>query len=241
MQITKDQSLMQKLVEAGELTAEEAEQSERRNIILQALGPEPNIKVDLTRQQLRRGDTLVLCSDGLCGQVRTEEIATDGCRRDLTGRHLQRLIDLANETAGRTTSPSSPRGSTGAGWRSRTPADGRRATRYTTIPDQAITADRAESRSIGLREPRRGAARRTGAPHATQRDGHAVCSIMAALLAVHRAPAQRPCSERARQSDGGSAANLRLAWVGALSFASGLPYFGIFNETWCRSGWPRAS
>ena len=39
-QITKDQSLMQKLVEAGELTEEEAERSERRNIILQALGPE---------------------------------------------------------------------------------------------------------------------------------------------------------------------------------------------------------
>ena len=40
-QITKDQSLMQKLIEAGELTEEEAAQSERRNIILQALGPEP--------------------------------------------------------------------------------------------------------------------------------------------------------------------------------------------------------
>ena len=39
-QITKDQSLMQKLIEAGEITEEEAEQSERRNIILQALGPE---------------------------------------------------------------------------------------------------------------------------------------------------------------------------------------------------------
>src|SRR6185369_14032929 len=40
LQITKDQSLMQKLIEAGEITEEEAEQSERRNIILQALGPE---------------------------------------------------------------------------------------------------------------------------------------------------------------------------------------------------------
>jgi len=39
-QITKDQSLMQKLIEAGEITEAEAEQSERRNIILQALGPE---------------------------------------------------------------------------------------------------------------------------------------------------------------------------------------------------------
>ena len=58
---------MQKLVEAGELTVEEAEVSERRNIILQALGPEPIVKVDLTHQQVRRGDVLVLCSDGLSG------------------------------------------------------------------------------------------------------------------------------------------------------------------------------
>jgi protein phosphatase len=99
-QITKDQSLMQKLVEAGELTQEEAEQSERRNIILQALGPEPNIKVDLTAQQLRRGDTLVLCSDGLSGQVRPDEIAhivTD--EQDLVAA-CKRLIDLANDNGG---------------------------------------------------------------------------------------------------------------------------------------------
>jgi protein phosphatase len=99
-QITKDQSLMQKLVEAGELTQEEAEQSERRNIILQALGPEPNIKVDLTAQQLRRGDVLVLCSDGLSGQVKTEDIArvvTD--EQDLVSA-CKRLIELANENGG---------------------------------------------------------------------------------------------------------------------------------------------
>src|SRR5712671_2121535 len=74
-QLTKDQSLMQRLVEAGELTEEEAAQSERRNIILQALGPDPKVKVDLTHQDLRRGDVLVLCSDGLSGQVKKEEIA----------------------------------------------------------------------------------------------------------------------------------------------------------------------
>jgi serine/threonine protein phosphatase PrpC len=99
-QITKDQSLMQKLVEAGELTLEEAEQSERRNIILQALGPEATIKVDLTSQQLRRGDILVLCSDGLSGQVKTEEIArivTD--EPDLTAA-CRRLIDRANDAGG---------------------------------------------------------------------------------------------------------------------------------------------
>src|SRR5436309_9344843 len=54
-QLTKDQSLMQRLVEAGELTEEEAARSERRNIILQALGPDPKVKVDLTHQEIRRG------------------------------------------------------------------------------------------------------------------------------------------------------------------------------------------
>src|SRR6185436_12109191 len=75
-QITKDQSLMQRLVDAGELTEEEAEQSERRNIILQALGPDAKIRVDLTWQEVRRGDVLVICSDGLSGQIKREEIAS---------------------------------------------------------------------------------------------------------------------------------------------------------------------
>jgi len=99
-QITKDQSLMQKLIEAGEMTEEEAEQSERRNIILQALGPEANIKVDLTHQRVRRGDVLVLCSDGLSGQVRADEIArVVSSERDLSAA-CNRLIQLANESGG---------------------------------------------------------------------------------------------------------------------------------------------
>jgi protein phosphatase len=99
-QITKDQSLMQKLVEAGELTEEEAAQSERRNIILQALGPEPQIKIDLTHQQLRRGDILVLCSDGLSGQVKTDEIARIVTEEDDPMTACKRLIDRANENGG---------------------------------------------------------------------------------------------------------------------------------------------
>ncbi|HYC51250.1 MAG TPA: Stp1/IreP family PP2C-type Ser/Thr phosphatase [Gemmatimonadaceae bacterium] len=99
-QITKDQSLMQKLIEAGELTEEEAAQSERRNIILQALGPEANIKVDLTFQRVRRGDTLVLCSDGLSGQVSRDEIARVVSEdRDLV-QACRKLIDLANQAGG---------------------------------------------------------------------------------------------------------------------------------------------
>ena len=99
-QITKDQSLMQKLIEAGEMTEEEAEQSDRRNIILQALGPEPRIRIDLTHQKIRRGDALVLCSDGLSGQVRADEIAQVVTEeRELTAV-CRRLIDTANENGG---------------------------------------------------------------------------------------------------------------------------------------------
>lgn len=100
IQLTKDQSLMQRLVDAGELTEEEAEQSERRNIILQALGPDPQVKVDLTWQPLRRGDVLVLCSDGLSGLVRREEIAGVLAEEPDLARACSRLIDLANERGG---------------------------------------------------------------------------------------------------------------------------------------------
>ena len=99
-QITRDQSLMQQLIEAGEMTAEEAEHSDRKNIILQALGPEPRVRIDLTHQQVRRGDTLLLCSDGLSGQVRPEEMGrVVGEERDLMVV-CKRLIDLANEHGG---------------------------------------------------------------------------------------------------------------------------------------------
>src|SRR6266705_5259011 len=99
-QLTKDQSLMQRLVEAGELTEEEAAQSERRNIILQALGPDPKVKVDLTHQEVRRGDILVLCSDGLSGQVKKEEIAEVVGQGTELAAAADRLIALANERGG---------------------------------------------------------------------------------------------------------------------------------------------
>jgi protein phosphatase len=99
-QLTKDQSLMQRLVEAGELTEEEAAQSERRNIILQALGPDPRVKVDLTHQELRRGDVLVLCSDGLSGQVKKEEIAAVVAAEPALQGVCDKLIAMANERGG---------------------------------------------------------------------------------------------------------------------------------------------
>lgn len=100
-QLTKDQSLMQRLVDAGELTEEEAEKSERRNIILQALGPEAKVRVDLTHQSIRKGDMVILCSDGLSGLVKKDEIAAvvtqDG--KDLVTM-CSELIAMANERGG---------------------------------------------------------------------------------------------------------------------------------------------
>ncbi len=100
VQLTKDQSLMQRLVEAGELTEEEAAHSERRNIILQALGPDPKVKVDLTHQEIRRGDVLVLCSDGLSGLVKKEEIAEIVGRASDLAQACERLIATANARGG---------------------------------------------------------------------------------------------------------------------------------------------
>jgi serine/threonine protein phosphatase PrpC len=100
IQITKDQSLMQRLVDAGELTEDEAEQSERRNIILQALGPDPRVKVDLTHQPIRRGDTLILCSDGLSSVVRREEFAQLAREHHDLPALCSALIDLANARGG---------------------------------------------------------------------------------------------------------------------------------------------
>jgi protein phosphatase len=73
-QVTRDQSLVNQLIEAGQLTEEEAETFEHNNIILQALGTSDTVQVDLTYVELRKGDILLLCSDGLSGMVRFDEI-----------------------------------------------------------------------------------------------------------------------------------------------------------------------
>ncbi len=97
-QITKDQSFVQRLIDAGRMTKKEAEQSEHRNIILQALGPEEKVITDLYHLKLESGDFLVLCSDGLCNQVSSEEIGriARGARRPR--EVCERLIEEAMQT-----------------------------------------------------------------------------------------------------------------------------------------------
>ena len=73
-QMTKDQSLVAQMVASGSLTPEEAKTHPQRNVILQALGIQNQVEVAITLAELRRGDQIVLCSDGLSGKVDVEDI-----------------------------------------------------------------------------------------------------------------------------------------------------------------------
>jgi serine/threonine protein phosphatase PrpC len=99
-QITKDQSLVNQLIEAGQLTEDEAEAFEHSNIILQALGTTAQVSVDLTFLELRRGDRLLMCSDGLSGLLHSDvirEVMLDYEGLDACG---ERLIELAKQAGG---------------------------------------------------------------------------------------------------------------------------------------------
>lgn len=71
---TKDQSLVQQLVDVGQITEEDAETHMFRNVILQALGAQSDLTPVLSRVRLQRGDIMLLCSDGLSGKMRAEEM-----------------------------------------------------------------------------------------------------------------------------------------------------------------------
>ncbi|MBS2013276.1 MAG: Stp1/IreP family PP2C-type Ser/Thr phosphatase [Deltaproteobacteria bacterium] len=99
-QVTRDQSLVAKLVERGTLTEEQALTFEHNNIILQALGASASVIVEMTQVALRRGDRLLLCSDGLSGLVPKDEIeAALASKEDPTAICI-RLIDRAKELGG---------------------------------------------------------------------------------------------------------------------------------------------
>jgi protein phosphatase len=99
-QVTRDQSLVNQLIEAGQLTEEEAETFEHNNIILQALGTSEVVQVDLTYVDLRVDDTLLICSDGLSGMVRAEDIRGVLTEQEDPAEACAKLIASANEAGG---------------------------------------------------------------------------------------------------------------------------------------------
>ncbi len=98
-QMTKDQSFVQVLLDSGAITSEQAESFANKNWIAQAMGLGRNVHVAIGKLQLRRGDRLLLCCDGLYELVGDGELAEllglpdlwDGCNR---------MIELANERGG---------------------------------------------------------------------------------------------------------------------------------------------
>src|SRR4051812_43682453 len=93
-QLTRDDSLVQMLVDAGEITAEQARRHPRRSVVLDALDGRERREAPLTSIEARPGDRLLLCSDGLSDAVEDDAIATAlalPSRREATDR----LIDLA--------------------------------------------------------------------------------------------------------------------------------------------------
>lgn len=73
-QITRDHSMVEQLVESGQLTPEQAQQHPQKNLITRALGVEPEVEPDYTPVEVRNGDILLLCSDGLSGSLTADQM-----------------------------------------------------------------------------------------------------------------------------------------------------------------------
>ena len=98
--ITKDQSVVQQLIDMGEITEEEAAIHPRRNIILQALGAVSEVDVVVKDLELCEGDLILLCSDGLSGKMSAEEMKDIVLVAENIEAACQSLIDLANDRGG---------------------------------------------------------------------------------------------------------------------------------------------
>lgn len=100
IQVTKDQSLLERLIEEGAISPEHAENFTGKNVILQALGPVPQVLVDLKFIELEEDDVVLLCSDGLHGPVNAQEMLEILYGSGSLVEANQALIDRANHNGG---------------------------------------------------------------------------------------------------------------------------------------------
>lgn len=98
---TKDQSLVQQLVDVGQISESEAETHMFRNVILQALGAQSEVNPVTGKIRLRQDDVVLLCSDGLSGKLRAEDILhiVANSKGDLA-KACDGLIEEANNRGG---------------------------------------------------------------------------------------------------------------------------------------------
>jgi len=93
--VTRDHSLVEDLVERGELTREQARTHPHKNLITRALGAEPDLMADCFRQPLAPGDCLLLCSDGLSNVVNEQEMLYEVVHGGAQEQCCQRLLNIA--------------------------------------------------------------------------------------------------------------------------------------------------
>ena len=94
VQITRDHSLVEHMVERGDITAEEARRHPNRNLITRALGPGVDTECDCYTCRMQPGDFLILCTDGLVNTVTDQELHREILQEDLE-TCMDRLLAIA--------------------------------------------------------------------------------------------------------------------------------------------------
>ena len=94
--VTEDHSIVQMMVNRGELTLEEARVYPGRNLITRAVGTAPTVESDLYPVYLERGEALLLSTDGLHDEVEDQEILFEVVHGVNNDNCCQRLLDIAN-------------------------------------------------------------------------------------------------------------------------------------------------
>lgn len=98
-QVSQDHSWVAEQVRAGLLTEEQARTHAQRNVITRSLGTQPEVEIDLFREALEEGDTLILCSDGLSGLVSDEDLMRT-VEQFMPQESVYHLVERANENGG---------------------------------------------------------------------------------------------------------------------------------------------
>jgi protein phosphatase len=98
--ISRDHSLVGRLLEIGQITAEEAAVHPQRNLIYRSLGTYPNVEVDIYQRPLKIGDWVLLCSDGLTGHVNDDELQSIVLSNRDPHAAVHQLVNLANRRGG---------------------------------------------------------------------------------------------------------------------------------------------
>ncbi len=100
IQITRDHSKVQMLVDAKIIRPEEAITHPERNVIMRAVGTSPEVAVDVKTEKLKRNDILLLCTDGICGYVDDPDIGAAISGDPDTERIARDLVQMANDRGG---------------------------------------------------------------------------------------------------------------------------------------------